>query len=277
MKFYPRDWRGDQALRAVSLAARGLWMECLCIMHEAKPYGHLVLNGSPVDGDTLARMTGVPADEVTALLAELRQAGVLSVTSKGVVFSRRMTKDHARAQKGRKAANKRWSQVSDGVEQSDAPNGSPNRSPTTQKPEAIFQNAASQQRASGFLYDELIEAASSRGRCHPNLTLGFRQVVDFESKGYSIQQDFLPVVREKASPEISSWNYFIKIAIQRVKDREAIPERPSAPDIDWADWCEGFFTQGLWKHVLGPKPGEPGCKAPPEIVERFKAKAKDAA
>lgn len=24
MKFYPRDWRGDQALRAVSLTARGL-------------------------------------------------------------------------------------------------------------------------------------------------------------------------------------------------------------------------------------------------------------
>jgi hypothetical protein len=87
MKFYPRDWRGEQALRAVSLAARGLWIECLCVMHEAKPYGHLVLNGKPVDDDTLARMTGVPVDEVSALMAELREAGVLSVTGKGVVFS----------------------------------------------------------------------------------------------------------------------------------------------------------------------------------------------
>lgn len=96
IKFYPRDWRGDQALRAVSIAARGLWMECLCIMHEAKPYGHLMLNGKPVEGDTLSRMTGVPVDEVSALLAELRQAGVLSVTSKGVVFSRRMVRDNSR-------------------------------------------------------------------------------------------------------------------------------------------------------------------------------------
>lgn len=136
LKFYPRDWRGDQALRAVSIAARGLWIECLCIMHEAKPYGHLVLNGEPVEGDVLARMTGIPVDEVLALLAELRQAGVLSVTSRGVVFSRRMTKDHARARKGRKAAKKRWLQVPDDVEQSGAPNGSPNGSPTTQKPEA---------------------------------------------------------------------------------------------------------------------------------------------
>lgn len=139
MKFYPRDWRGDQALRAVSIAARGFWMECLCIMHEAKPYGHLVLNGNPVDGGTLARMTGTTVDEVSALMAELRQAGVLSVTSRGVVFSRRMTKDHARAQKGRKAVNSRWSQASDDVEQSEAPNRSPSRSPITQKPEARSQ------------------------------------------------------------------------------------------------------------------------------------------
>lgn len=139
MKFYPRDWRGDQALRAVSIAARGLWVECLCIMHEARPYGHLLLNGNPVGDDTLARMTGIPMDEVSALMAELRQAGVLSVTGKGVVFSRRMTKDHARARKGQKAAHKRWSQVSDGVEQSGAPNRSPNGPPTAQSPEARVQ------------------------------------------------------------------------------------------------------------------------------------------
>lgn len=150
MKFYPRDWRGDQALRAVSVGARGLWIECLCIMHEAKPYGHLVLNGEPVEGGSLARMTGIPVDEVSALLAELRQAGVLSVTSKGVVFSRRMTKDHARAQKGRKAATKRWSQASGGVEQSEAPNRHPNRRPITQKPETRDQKKDASHPLYGF-------------------------------------------------------------------------------------------------------------------------------
>lgn len=125
-KFSPASWRGDQALRAVSLAARGLWMECLCIMHEAKPYGHLVLNGTAIDDETLARMTGVPVAEVRALMAELRKAGVLSVTGKGVVFSRRMTKDHAAAHKGRKAANKRWGQASETEQYSGGPNGLPN-------------------------------------------------------------------------------------------------------------------------------------------------------
>lgn len=149
MKFYPRDWRGDQALRAVSIAARGLWMECLCIMHEAKPYGHLVLNGDPVGDDALARMAGVPVDEVHQLLLELRQAGVLSVTRKGVIFSRRMTKDHARAQKGKTAVEKRWkqqdstdTQASDTKQKSDAPNRYPNRNPITQKPEARSQNTS---------------------------------------------------------------------------------------------------------------------------------------
>lgn len=96
MKFYPRDWRGDQALRAVSIAARGLWMECLCIMHEARPYGHLLLNGQSVGDDALARMTGAPVDEVSALMAELRQAGAFSVTREGVIFSRRMVRDAIR-------------------------------------------------------------------------------------------------------------------------------------------------------------------------------------
>lgn len=139
MKFYPRDWRGDQALRAVSIAARGFWMECLCIMHEAKPYGHLLLNGEKVEGDTLARMTGTSTEEATALLAELTKAGVLSVTNKGVVFSRRMTKDHSRSTKGRKAVEKRYTQDAENKRETSGPNRSPTREPATQKPEARNQ------------------------------------------------------------------------------------------------------------------------------------------
>lgn len=134
MKFYPRDWRGDQALRAVSIAARGLWIECLCIMHEAKPYGHLLLNGEPVGDAALARMTGIPMDEVRTLMSELRQAGVLGLTRAGVVFSRRMTKDHAAAQKGKKSAEKRWSQAVEVKEENDEPNRRPHSTPITQKP-----------------------------------------------------------------------------------------------------------------------------------------------
>ena len=137
-KFQPAAWRGDQALRAVSLAARGLWIECLCIMHEAKPYGHLVLNGTAIGDETLARMTGVPVDEVRALMAELRQAGVLSMASTGVVLSRRMVKDHERANLGRKSANRRWAQVADSTAQSGAPNRSANGPPSAETRDSRF-------------------------------------------------------------------------------------------------------------------------------------------
>ena len=108
MKFYPRDWRGDQALRAVSISARGLWVEMLCIMHEASPYGHLVLGGRDVSNDELARMSGAGAEGVGDILSELESAGVFSRTRKGVIYSRRMVKDKARSEKGRKAVNRRW-------------------------------------------------------------------------------------------------------------------------------------------------------------------------
>lgn len=143
LKFYPRDWRGDQALRAVSIAARGFWMECLCLMHEAKPYGHLLLNGNPIENDALARMTGISVDEVSELMAELRQAGAFSVTREGVIFSRRMTKDYARACKGRKAVQIRWAQADENKEKSSAPKRFPSRNPITQNPESRGQNEKS--------------------------------------------------------------------------------------------------------------------------------------
>ena len=266
MKFYPRDWRGDQALRAVSVAARGLWMECLCIMHEAKPYGHLVLNGEPVEGDTLARMTGTSVDEVSALMAELRQAGVLSVTGKGVVFSRRMTKDHARAGKGRKAAQKRWAQAADNKAKSAAPNGSPNGLPITQKPEARSQIAATQQRASEFPYDRLLDAASSRGQCHANLAMGIQPIMDLVAQGYDLDADILPVIREKARPDITSWKFFVTVIVQRAADRASIPAKPAARKVDWVARLKAYREDGTWG-AWGPRPGESGCQVPAELLE----------
>jgi hypothetical protein len=45
MKFYPADWRADAMLRLCSIAARGLWAEMMCIMHDAERYGSLLVNG----------------------------------------------------------------------------------------------------------------------------------------------------------------------------------------------------------------------------------------
>ncbi len=136
MKFYPRDWRGDQALRIVSLAARGLWIEMLCIMHEASPYGHLLIGDQPVEDAVLARVVGSSVEEVQALLVELRAAHVLRCTRSGVVYSKRMTDDHKRSVAGRKAKAEALAQASENKGGKRPPSSPPPSPPSTQKPEA---------------------------------------------------------------------------------------------------------------------------------------------
>lgn len=99
MKFFPADWRADPALRTCSLAARGLWIEMLSIMHEANPRGDLVINGRAVTARQLAALSGSTEALVVELLAELGQAAVYSKRKNGVIYSRRIERDENRARK----------------------------------------------------------------------------------------------------------------------------------------------------------------------------------
>ena len=109
MKFYPADWRADPALRMVSLEARGLWMECLCIMHEAEPYGHLMVRGTPLETPALAAIASAPEQSIRSCLHELEEAGVLSRNKDGVVICRRMVRDAKKRERdknnGKKGGN----------------------------------------------------------------------------------------------------------------------------------------------------------------------------
>lgn len=92
-QFYPSDWRNDPALRLCSMGARGLWIEAMCIMHAADPYGHLVAAGHALDHRALARLVGESPKAVAGWLQELADNGVSSVTDDGVLYSRRMVRD----------------------------------------------------------------------------------------------------------------------------------------------------------------------------------------
>lgn len=102
LKFYPTDWRSDPRLRMCGLAARGLWIELIALMHEAVPYGHLLVSGlSPTDAQ-LAVLAGAPSDQIPGLLGELEAAGVFSRTGAGVIYSRKMTRMAKKAAIARK-------------------------------------------------------------------------------------------------------------------------------------------------------------------------------
>jgi hypothetical protein len=92
-QFYPGDWRTDPGLRLCSIAARGLWIEMMTLMHEGEPYGHLTVQSRPIGADMLARLCGESASTVKRLLKELEANEVYSVTAGGVAFSRRMVRD----------------------------------------------------------------------------------------------------------------------------------------------------------------------------------------
>ena len=101
-KFYPRDWRSDQALRICSLGARGVWMEMLCVMHAGHPYGHMTINGVPATVKQIAALCGINEEVILPLLGELESAGVFSRNHAGTIYSRRMARDELRRKDGEK-------------------------------------------------------------------------------------------------------------------------------------------------------------------------------
>jgi hypothetical protein len=96
-----------------SFAARGLWIDLLGLMHESTPVGLLLVNGVPPSTRQLAGLLGGTEREIKKLLAELGNANVYSVTGNalpadlrkliptglpsGILFSRRMVRDEAKA------------------------------------------------------------------------------------------------------------------------------------------------------------------------------------
>ena len=100
-KFEPSRWSGNRSLRACSPAARGFWVDLLCIC--SANAGYLHINEHPVDDSQLARMVGESVKSVRAWLVELGEAGVFSVDDKGL-YSSHMRKTVGTAKVARKAA-----------------------------------------------------------------------------------------------------------------------------------------------------------------------------
>jgi hypothetical protein len=110
--FFTGDWMKDPELRFCSLFARGLLVDLLCILFEAKEQGYASNpDGSPRTDEQIAdAVSGGSRDEKLAALAELERSGVLSRDSRGVLFSRRIARlaelSAARKESGSKGGSK---------------------------------------------------------------------------------------------------------------------------------------------------------------------------
>lgn len=102
-KFSGAAWCGDRALRSCSIGARGFWLEMMIVMDQAIPRGSLLVNGRQIDSKKLAGVVGVDRKQAEELLAELEDAGVFSRDGDGTIFSRKMRRDEARAERDKRS------------------------------------------------------------------------------------------------------------------------------------------------------------------------------
>jgi hypothetical protein len=129
-QFYPDKWYGDKGLRMCSLAARGLWMDMLCIMWESPERGTLrEANGKQIIANGLAKLVGADEADTKQYLSELEGHGVFSTLDDGTIYNRYMhgkwELSRTRAEAGRKGgmASKTEAKVP-------SPSSSPSSSPT---------------------------------------------------------------------------------------------------------------------------------------------------
>ena len=95
IKFYVADHLSDMALRRCGAAARGVWADMTCLMHQGVPYGHLATAAGSVERELTPDDQSVGEDRSTAALDELESHKVFSRNAKGVIFSRRMVREAA--------------------------------------------------------------------------------------------------------------------------------------------------------------------------------------
>jgi hypothetical protein len=111
-KFFWTDWLADPCLRLCSLAARGLWIDMLALMHQGGKPGFLAVSGQPVTPVQLARIVGQSVEEIESLLSELESNQVFSRDGAGTIYSRRVVRDEQKAALARKNGQRGGTQVS---------------------------------------------------------------------------------------------------------------------------------------------------------------------
>ena len=132
-QFYPKDWMFYPEVRMLSLEARGLWIDLLCIMFYGNPRGTLTSNGQKLDSTDISRLIAEPIEKVKLLMGELEFRKTFEILPDGTKISRRMYNEHGiKAIAGKLGADSRWHGRGDsrGMRKHGSPSPSPSPSPT---------------------------------------------------------------------------------------------------------------------------------------------------
>lgn len=276
-RFFWADWLSDANLRRCSPAARGVWMDMLCIAAQNAPVGYLSTGNKPLTSADIAKIIGgVSEEEAANWIAELESNSVFSRDRKGVIYSRRMVEDaHRRqiaAKNGAKGGNPSLSkqrtipppdkgEVKAGVKllsqkpeartaasTSDVGSASaPAGSDRFEAARAMLQRAAT---AMGVSVDAL--------RKLPSWMLLGDVVAGLVDLGCDAERDIWPTIervsrRGRITPQTP--HYFRK-AILEARDLRlaALSAHANAGAVEHADRLAAFKAYGAWSSQWGPKP-----------------------
>lgn len=99
-------YKGDYLrhnVSALSIAAQGLWLRLMILMHDSERPGYLCLNSESMPPRLAATKCSVSLDEYSTLLAELDSVGAFSRSTEGILYSPQIVEEAAtRAQNAKR-------------------------------------------------------------------------------------------------------------------------------------------------------------------------------
>jgi hypothetical protein len=93
--WYWSDWLGDQEVRRLTPAERGVWIDLIALAAAGSPKGYVCDGqGRPLSLDEIARVTNAGSvDAVAELIKGILEKGAASRDRAGRLFNRRMVRD----------------------------------------------------------------------------------------------------------------------------------------------------------------------------------------
>lgn len=284
-KFYWNDWLSDPGLRRSSLAARGLWIDLLCVMAQHDPIGFLATRGEALSISDVARMTGISETDASTLMGELDRNGVFSRDRNGRIYSRRMVRDAKRSSEGRKykreameaKLREKQEKIADlegGLEahlQAHKPRAN------SHKPESSSAIPPAQPPPAREAFDEvdaalrrIVELGSHPVAADPVIA----PVLALVQQGYDLRTEILPSIRRqlaRRTKPISRWAFFVPGIVEDRDSARTVPKPRAAAEVADIGWPKRMtFAREIkaWDTPKwGPAPNTPGCRVPPDLVQ----------
>lgn len=132
-QFYPGDWLKDPNLRRCTHAAKGVWMDILCLMFESQERGVLITAQRAWSDEEIALAVGGDSTTVMACVQELTLKGVAYRRADGALYSKRLIRDEQKRKlcvaAGKRGGNPNLTGTLKGAPKGEV-KGPPNREPT---------------------------------------------------------------------------------------------------------------------------------------------------